>query len=100
MKSNGESKITLEIVCTFEARGTLKQNDYQLWLRLHSPYIVWIPQVPVLSVEHEDKRDLISRIAIFTAIRQDPLPSKVVQSIGKNLSVEFLFTLGVRNEEA
>ena len=57
---------------SFDARGTLKQNGYQLRLRSHSPYIVWIPQVPVLSVEHEDKRNLISRGAIFTTIRQDP----------------------------
>lgn len=57
------------------------QKVYQLWLRLHSPYIVRIPQVLVLSVEYEDKRDLISRGAIFTDIRQDPLPSKVVQII-------------------
>lgn len=32
----------------------------------------------VLSVGHEDKRNLISRGAIFAAIRRDLFPSKVL----------------------
>lgn len=79
---------------SFEARPTLKQNGYQWWLRLHTPYIVWIPQVPVLSVDHEDKRDLISRGAIFTAIRQDLLPSKVARS-NRKIYLRNLYVLGV-----
>lgn len=69
----------------------LTQNVYQLWLRLHSPNIVWIPQVAVLSVERGDKSSLISRGAIFTAIRQDPSPSKVVQIIGTIFTCSMLF---------
>lgn len=57
--------------------GYIKEDcGYQSQRRLHFPYIVWIPQVPVLSVEHEDKRNLISNGAIFTAIRQDPYALK------------------------
>lgn len=89
-KSNVENK-HFENSQSFDTRGTLKQN--QLRLRLHSPYIVWIPQVPVLSVEHEDK-NLISRGAIFTANTQDPLPSKMVRII-VNPTEESLCTLGV-----
>lgn len=69
----------------------LTQYVYQLWLRLHSPNIVWIPQVAVLSVERGDKSNLISRGAIFTAIRQDPSPFKVVQIIGTIFTCSMLF---------
>lgn len=98
-KSNDENKPKhFESSLSFDARGTLKRNGHPLRLRLHSPYIVWIPQVPVLSVEHGDKRNLISRDAIFT-IRQDLLPSKVVRIIVKihlrNLYV--LWVKGMRN---
>lgn len=55
-----------------------------MWPRLNSPYIVWIPQVPVLSVEHEDKRNLIRRGAIFNAISRDLLTSKLVKNIREN----------------
>lgn len=71
------------------------QKVYQLWLRLHSPYIVWIPQVLVLSVEYEDKRNLISRGAIFTDIRQDPLPSKVIQIIREILLRNLMSSVGI-----
>lgn len=70
------------------------QKVYQLWLRLHSPYIVRIPQVLVLSVEYEDKKNLISRGAIFTDIRQDPLPSKVVQIIREIHLRNLMYSVG------
>lgn len=66
---------------SFDARDVLKQNGYQQRLRLHALYILWIPQVPVLSGKHGDKKDLINTGAIFTAIRRDLLPSKVLHII-------------------
>lgn len=74
----------------FETGGTLKRQGYLLWPRLNSPYIVWIPQVPVLSVEHEDKRNLIRRGAIFNAIRRDLLTSKLVKNIRINSALKLL----------
>lgn len=67
----------------FETWGTLKRQGYLLCPRLNSPCIVWIPQVPVLSVEHEDKRNLIRRGTIFNAISRDLLTSKLVKNIRK-----------------